>query len=60
MLAPKGVNLHYEVELGCIIGKEMRDLDPDDEVGALEGVKGMLIKMPWVFCSPLSLSLTFQ
>lgn len=39
VLAPKGVSLHYEVELACVIGKEVRDLAPDDEKGALGAIQ---------------------
>lgn len=38
MLRPKGVTMHYEVELGLIIGKTVRDLDPEDEKGALDAI----------------------
>jgi 2-keto-4-pentenoate hydratase/2-oxohepta-3-ene-1,7-dioic acid hydratase in catechol pathway len=31
--------MHYEVELGCVIGKELRDLPPDDEQGALGAIE---------------------
>ncbi|KAJ5624250.1 hypothetical protein N7510_000559 [Penicillium lagena] len=33
VLRPKGTNLHYEVELGLVMGKTVRDLDPEDEQG---------------------------
>ena len=42
MLLPKGVNVHYEVELGLVIGKTVRDLREDDEEGALGAISGML------------------
>ncbi|CAK7564908.1 MAG: hypothetical protein SEPTF4163_002813 [Sporothrix epigloea] len=35
---PKGVDLHYEVELALIIGKQVRDLKPNDEQGALDAI----------------------
>ncbi|CAK7219989.1 hypothetical protein SCUCBS95973_004004 [Sporothrix curviconia] len=35
---PKGVDLHYEIELALIIGKQVRDLKPDDEQGALDAI----------------------
>uniref|UniRef100_A0A093VBK7 Putative hydrolase C21C3.09c n=1 Tax=Talaromyces marneffei PM1 TaxID=1077442 RepID=A0A093VBK7_TALMA len=35
VLLPKGVNVHYEVELGLVIGKTLRDLDPEDHQGYL-------------------------
>lgn len=39
VLRPKGVSLHYEVELGLVIGKTLRDLDPNDDKGALEAIQ---------------------
>lgn len=39
VLRPRGVDLHYEVELALIIGKEVRDLDERDEEGALEAIE---------------------
>lgn len=35
---PRGVDLHYEIELALIIGKPVRDLKPDDEHGALDAI----------------------
>jgi acylpyruvate hydrolase len=42
MLRPRGVNVHYEVELGLIMGKTVRDLHPEDMKGALDAIEGML------------------
>ncbi|KAJ5154255.1 Fumarylacetoacetate hydrolase family protein [Penicillium coprophilum] len=39
VLRPKGVSLHYEVELGLLIGKTVRDLDPNDEKAALDAIQ---------------------
>lgn len=39
MLRPRGTNLHYEVELALKMGKTVRDLDPEDEKGALDAIK---------------------
>lgn len=39
VLRPKGVSLHYEVELGLVIGKTVRDLDPNDEKAALDAIQ---------------------
>ena len=39
ILRPAGVNLHYEVELGLVMGKTLRDVKEDDEetwMGAIE------------------------
>ena len=33
VLRPSGVNLHFEVELGIVIGKTVKDLDENDEQG---------------------------
>lgn len=40
LLRPKGIDMHYEVELALVIGKQVRDLKPDDTQGALEAIKG--------------------
>lgn len=39
-LRPRGIKLHYEVELALIIGKDVKDLDPSDEKGAIEAIAG--------------------
>ena len=39
VVRPRGVNLHYEVELALIIGKQVKDLDAADEKGALDAVE---------------------
>ncbi len=39
VVRPKGVDLHYEVELALIIGKQLRDLQASDEKGALDAVE---------------------
>ncbi|OAX83281.1 hypothetical protein ACJ72_02354 [Emergomyces africanus] len=38
VLRPKGVKLHYEVELALVMGKTLRDHDPEDERGALDAI----------------------
>jgi acylpyruvate hydrolase len=43
VLRPKGVNLHYEVELALVIGKKLKDLREDDEQGALDAIQGMFV-----------------
>lgn len=40
VLRPKGVILHYEVELAVIMGKKVRNLDPDDEKAAMDAIHG--------------------
>jgi acylpyruvate hydrolase len=42
ILRPRGVNMHYEVELGLIMGKTVRDLHPEDTQGAMDAIEGML------------------
>ena len=41
VLRPKGVNMHYEVELGLIMGKTVKDLHPEDTNGALDAIAGI-------------------
>ncbi|KAL1311688.1 hypothetical protein AAFC00_001792 [Neodothiora populina] len=43
ILRPRGVNLHYEVELGLVIGKTVRDLDPEDHQGAMDAIESYLL-----------------
>lgn len=43
VLRPRGVNLHYEIELGLVIGKTVRDLDPNDTQGALDAIESYLL-----------------
>ncbi|KAJ5670819.1 uncharacterized protein N7477_006182, partial [Penicillium maclennaniae] len=38
-----GVSVHYEVELGLVIGKTVRDLDPQDEQGALDAIQSYIL-----------------
>ena len=48
VLAPRGVKLHHEVELACIMGRTVADLGPADEEQAMEAIDGIsfLILMP--------------
>lgn len=39
VIRPKGVDLHFEVELALIIGKQLRDLQASDEQGALDAIE---------------------
>jgi 2-keto-4-pentenoate hydratase/2-oxohepta-3-ene-1,7-dioic acid hydratase in catechol pathway len=32
--------MHYEVELGLIMGKTLRDLHPEDTKGAMDAIEG--------------------
>ncbi|PSN63361.1 hypothetical protein BS50DRAFT_577106 [Corynespora cassiicola Philippines] len=43
VLRPRGVTMHYEVELGLIMGKTVRDLHPEDTQGALDAIEGYLL-----------------
>lgn len=38
VIAPKGVNLHYEIELALIMGKKVTDFDAADEKGAIDAI----------------------
>jgi acylpyruvate hydrolase len=40
VLRPRGVNMHYEVELGLIMGKTIRDLHPEDTKSAMDAIEG--------------------
>jgi hypothetical protein len=35
------VDLHYEVELALILGKQVKDLEPSDEQSALDAIDSM-------------------
>ena len=39
VIRPKGVDLHYEVELALIIGKKVKDLEASDEKGAFDAIE---------------------
>ena len=41
--------MHYEVELGLIIGKTIRDLHPDDTRGALDAISGTISFIRYFF-----------
>ncbi|KAK4990457.1 hypothetical protein LTR66_001048 [Elasticomyces elasticus] len=43
VLRPKGVNMHFEIELGLVMGKTVRNLDPDDTQGALDAIDSYLL-----------------
>lgn len=42
-LRPKGVDMHYEVELAIVVGKKLRDLPAEDKKGALDAVRGEFV-----------------
>ncbi len=39
VLRPRGVELHYEVELALIMGKELRDLNEGDEERGMDAIE---------------------
>lgn len=42
-LRPKGIEMHYEVELALVIGKLVQDLKADDTKGALEAIQAYAV-----------------
>ena len=40
MLRPRGVSLHYEVELALVMGRGVRDMGEGDEEAAVRAVDG--------------------
>jgi len=45
VIRPKGVDLHYEVELALIIGKQVKDLEADDEKGAMDAIESYALSI---------------
>lgn len=45
VIQPRGVNLHYEVELALIIGKRVKDLDETDEKGAFDAIESYALSI---------------
>ncbi|PSR77542.1 hypothetical protein BD289DRAFT_143046 [Coniella lustricola] len=45
VVRPKGINLHYEIELALIIGKTVRDLDASDEQGAFDAIESYALSI---------------
>jgi len=43
ILRPRGVTLHYEVELGVLMKKNVRDLDENDEKAVEDAIDGLLL-----------------
>ncbi|KFY19334.1 hypothetical protein V493_08011 [Pseudogymnoascus sp. VKM F-4281 (FW-2241)] len=43
VLRPKGVDLHYEVELALLIGRNVQDLSADDTKGALDAIEAYAV-----------------
>ena len=40
-IRPRGTDLHYEVELALVIGRQVSDLQADDEKGAMDAIEGL-------------------
>jgi len=45
VLRPSGVNMHYEIELGLVMGREVRDLEEKDEKGAMDAISGYFLSI---------------
>ncbi|PLB38339.1 fumarylacetoacetate hydrolase family protein [Aspergillus candidus] len=45
VLRPRGTKLHYEVELALVMGRTVRDLDPNDEKGAMDAIRSYLLSI---------------
>jgi len=39
VIRPRGVDLHHEVELALIMGKQVKNLEPEDEKGAFDAIE---------------------
>lgn len=49
VVRPKGVNLHYEVELALVMGKQVKNLEESDEAGALDAIESKLLFSSRIF-----------
>lgn len=47
-LRPKGVDMHFEVELALVMGKVVRDLRAEDEQGAMDAIEGQSLLSSFV------------
>ncbi|TAQ89675.1 hypothetical protein B7494_g1980 [Chlorociboria aeruginascens] len=45
VIRPRGVELHYEVELAMVIGKRVKDLEASDEKGALDAIESYALSI---------------
>ncbi|TVY52401.1 putative hydrolase [Lachnellula suecica] len=45
VIRPKGVDLHYEVELALIMGKQVKNLEATDEKGALDAIESYALSI---------------
>jgi acylpyruvate hydrolase len=37
---PRGIDVHFEIELAVVMGKRLKDLEASDEKGALDAIGG--------------------
>jgi acylpyruvate hydrolase len=44
VIRPRGVDLHYEVELALIMGKTIKDLEETDVQGAFDAIDSMYLQ----------------
>jgi len=45
VVRPKGVNLHYEVELALIMGKQVKNLEESDEQGDMDAIESYALSI---------------
>ncbi|KAH9908932.1 hypothetical protein F4778DRAFT_714661 [Xylariomycetidae sp. FL2044] len=45
VIRPRGIDLHYEVELALIMGKQVRDFQETDEQGALDAIESYALSI---------------
>ncbi|KAH8675632.1 hypothetical protein BX600DRAFT_432194 [Xylariales sp. PMI_506] len=45
VIRPKGVDLHYEIELALILGKGLKDLDANDEKTAFDAIESYALSI---------------
>lgn len=45
VIRPRGVDLHYEVELALILGKQVKDLAAEDEKTAFDSIARKLLEI---------------
>ncbi len=54
VVRPRGVDLHYEIELALIIGKDVKDLEPSDEQGAIDAIESAFPKPSQIYYAKFS------
>ncbi|KAK4449259.1 hypothetical protein QBC34DRAFT_299575 [Podospora aff. communis PSN243] len=45
VIQPRGVDLHYEVELALILGKQVQNLEASDEQGAMDAIESYALSI---------------